>query len=477
MSFSVPAPKPGKRPGLLRLLAILHDNPLGAWTAEHFERPIVRDRLPFMSAIVVSHPTAVQRVLLENAANYRKDDLLLRILSPALSNGLLTVDGEQWRRQRRAVAPMFSRRAIYTYAGPMKDVADALTRRWLAHPDGWIVDVAQEATGATLDVLQRTIFSQGIGRTTEEYRAQMRIYFDSIGRIDPFDILGLPAFVPRWTKRRAHSAMRFFDDAVRRIIAERQRLLCEDGENRPNDILSLLLEARDPETGEGLSQEELRANIVTLIAAGHETTANALTWSMFLLSQDEVWQRRVAAEGMLSLDSADDDAPGKLVTTRAVIEEALRLYPPIAAISRVAISDDTLAGEHIRAGTLVIVAPYVVHRHRLLWDRPDEFDPTRFLGASREHVHRYAYLPFGAGPRICLGAAFALQEASILLARIVARFTLQLAPGVQPEPLLRITLRPRGGLPMVIRRREARTLRVVDSRQSRGQPRRIRMAS
>jgi cytochrome P450 len=137
MSFSVPAPKSGKRPGLLRLLAILHDNPLGAWTAEHFERPIVRDRLPFMSAIVVSDPTAVQRVLLENAANYRKDDLLLRILSPALSNGLLTVDGEQWRRQRRAVAPMFSRRAIDTYAGPMKDVADALVRRWLGHPDGW----------------------------------------------------------------------------------------------------------------------------------------------------------------------------------------------------------------------------------------------------------------------------------------------------------------------------------------------------
>ena len=157
MSFCVPAPKSGKRPGFFRLLALLQDNPLEAWAAEHFERPIARDRLPFMSAVVVNDPAAIQRILLENAANYRKDDLLLRILSPALSNGLLTVDGEQWRRQRRAVAPMFARRAITSYARPMKEAADGLVRRWLKHPDGSIIDVATEATGATLDVLQRTI--------------------------------------------------------------------------------------------------------------------------------------------------------------------------------------------------------------------------------------------------------------------------------------------------------------------------------
>ncbi len=446
-----------------------------AWTAEHFERPVVRDRLPFISAVMVSDPAAIQRILLENATNYRKDELLLRILSPALSNGLLTVDGEQWRRQRRAVAPMFARRAIGSYARPMKDVADSLVRRWLRRPDGSIVDVAREATNATLDVLQRTIFSQGIGRSTEEFRAQMRIYFDSVGRIDPFDVLGLPAFLPRWTKWRAQPAIRFFDDAVRRIIAERQRLLAADAEHRPDDILTLLLEARDPETEQGLSQEELRANIVTLIAAGHETTANALTWSMFLLSQDEAWQKRVAVEGTLVLDNRSVCAPEGLVATRAVIEEALRLYPPIAAISRVAIAPDEFAGEQIAAGTMVIVAPYVVHRHRQLWDRPDEFDPGRFLGANRQHVHRYAYLPFGAGPRICLGAAFALQEASILLAGIAARFAWRLAPSVQPEPLLRITLRPRGGLPIIIERRDMTA--ATTSAPTRAQPQQIRMAS
>lgn len=475
MSFRVNAPKPGKRPGLLRLVALLHDNPLEAWTAEHFEQPIIRDRLPFLRAMVVSEPAAIQRVLLENAANYRKDDLLIRILSPGLSNGLLTVDAEQWRRQRRAVAPMFARRAITNYARPMKAVADQLVHRWRARPDGSVLDVAQEATGATLDVLQRTIFSNGIGRSTQEFREEMRTYFDSIGRIDPFDIFGLPAFLPRWTKWRARPAMRFFNDAVGRLTAERQRLLREHPGGCPDDILTLLLEARDPETGQGLSKEEVRANVVTLIAAGHETTANALTWAMFLLSQDEEWQRRVAAEGKRVFESWWELEPERLVETRAVLEEALRLYPPIAAISRVAIAEDELAGERVDAGTMVIIAPYVVHRHRLLWERPDEFDPSRFLGANREHVRRYAYLPFGAGPRICLGAAFALQEAGILLASIVSRFVLQLAPGTNVEPLLRITLRPRGGLPMTIRRRERMT--AASSVQDHDRTEGIRLAS
>ena len=474
MSFSVPAPKPGSRPGLLRLLSLLQDNPLEAWTAEHFEQPVVRDRLPFISAIVVSDPPAIQRVLLENAGNYCKDKMLLRILSPALSNGLLTVDGEQWRKQRRAVAPMFARKVITDNARPMKDAADALLHRWHRLPDGACIDIAREATETTLDVLQRTIFSQGLGRSTTDFRTQMRLYFDSIGRIDPFDILGLPGFLPRWTKWRAHPAMRFFNDAVNELILERRQLMAGDAGTPPDDILTLLLNARDPETGEGLSEEELRANIVTLIAAGHETTANALTWSTFLLSQDESWQERVADEGNRVLQSGGALEPERLVNTRAVIEEALRLYPPIPAISRVAIADDELAGQHIRAGTMVIVAPYVVHRHRLLWDRPDTFDPRRYLGANRQNVHRYAYLPFGAGPRICLGAAFALQEASILLASTVARFALRLAPNVNPEPLLRITLRPRGGLPMIIRRRDAA---ARASAPACAQPRRIRMAS
>ncbi|HEY2444228.1 MAG TPA: cytochrome P450 [Rhizomicrobium sp.] len=477
-SLRASAPRPAAtRPNLLRLLAILKDNPLEAWTLEHFERPFVRERLPFMPAVVVSDPQTVRRILLDNVQNYRKDRLLHRILSPTLSNGLLLVDGEQWRRQRRAVAPMFSRAAVANTARVMKDAADDLVNRLLENTDSGVVDVAQEATGATLDVLQRTIFSQGIGAGTDEFRTHMRCYFDSIGRLDPFDVLGLPAFFPRWTKWRARASMRFFDAAVDTVVAARRSTFAQNPGERPGDILTLLLEARDPETGERLSEEELRSNIVTLIAAGHETTANALTWSLFLLSRNPVWQDRVSMEAQRALAAGSGWDCDRLATTRAVIEEALRLYPPIAAISRVAIKADRLAGCPIGAGTMVIVAPYVIHRHRLIWEHPDEFDPERFLGENRMRVNRYSYLPFGAGPRICLGAAFALQEATILLASIAARFALAPAPGVEVEPLLRITLRPRGGLPLILRRRHAAHSPARICRPERAPPQRIPMAS
>ena len=432
---------------------MLRNNPLEAWSKAHFTQPVVRGGLPFLPAAVVSEPAAIQRVLLDNVGNYRKDDLLLRILSGVLDNGLLTVEGDQWRRQRRAVAPMFARKTIFGFAPAVMAAADALRARWNALPDGSVVDVADEMTHATLDVLQRTIFSQGIERDIEEFQLAMRNYFDTIGRIDPLDALGLPDFLPRPTRFRARGSIKFFDSAVDAIIAKRRRLLAEDPRAVPRDLLTLLLEARDPHSGEPLDEAELRANIFTFIAAGHETTANALTWSLYLLSQDQEWAARVASEA--DGQARGEDPCGHLIETRAVIEESLRLYPPIAALSRTAIEDDELAGEPIRAGTMVIVAPYVVHRHEMLWSEPESFDPRRFLAPAREQIHRYAYVPFGAGPRICVGAAFALQEASLVLSLIMRDFTLSPVPGRDVEPLLRITLRPRGGLPMRLHRRRS----------------------
>jgi cytochrome P450 len=456
--FRPPIPAPRKAPlNLLSLLGVLLDNPLEAWTEAHFEQTVVRDRLFFMPAVVVSEPDAIQHVLLDNAANYRKDDLLLRILSSGLKDGLLTVEGERWRRQRRAVAPMFARKTIYDFAPAVKAAIDELVARWREVSEGGVIDVAEDITRLTLDVLQRTIFSNGLERGTDEFRESMRTYFDSIGRIDPFDVLGLPDVLPRPTRRSERSAVQFFNSAVDSIIEERRRVAAEGRPSFQHDLLTLLLEAASAHAEHPLSEAELRANVITFIAAGHETTANALIWSLLLLSKSEEWAARVAAEAKLGTGKTGDDPCGNLVITRAVIEEALRLYPPIAAISRVAIGPDEIAGESIRAGTMVIVAPYVVHRHRRLWDRPDVFDPGRFLGAAREHIHRYAYLPFGAGPRICIGQAFALQEASLALAAIAGNFRLSLAPGFEVEPLLRITLRPRDGMRMVVHHRTAKS--------------------
>ena len=448
-----PAPTPRlKSLGPLALLRVLASNPLEAWTKAHFEKPIVMGGLSIGRVALVSDPAAIRRVLMDNSQNYHKDWLQRRVLSAGLSNGLLTAEGQQWRMQRRALAPLFARRTVLSFSVAMIDAAAALVER-LKLRDGQIEDIAVEATRLTLDVLERTMFSDGLGRSPEEIRLAMKHYFEAIGRLDPFDVLGLPNWVPRLSRWKLRPMLRLFESAIDAIVSTRRRRIAEDPGGVPRDILTLLLEARDPETGEGLSEVEVRANILTFIAAGHETTANSITWSLFLLSQSPEWRRRVQAEADRELDGDVEGLAERLVETRAVIDEANRLYPPIAAISRAALAPDELAGEPIRRGTMVVIAPYVLHRHRALWADPDAFDPNRFLDGARERIDRFAYLPFGVGPRICIGATFALQEASIVVATVMRHFTLELAPGHAVWPVHRVTVQPSGGLPMIVRRR------------------------
>jgi cytochrome P450 len=249
-------------------------------------------------------------------------------------------------------------------------------------------------------------------------------------------------------------SLQFFDRAVDDIMAERQG--ASDG--AALDLLTMLLGARDPQTSEGLDEAQIRANIITFIGAGHETTANGLTWSLYLLSQHPAWRKTVEREVDDVLDGGPIDAAklNRLVRVRATIEEALRLYPPAPSLSREAIAADALAGQAIRAGSLVVVPPYVLHRHKLLWRDPEHFEPDRFLPGEREKIDRFAYMPFGAGPRVCIGMGFALQEATLLLATVLRKFRLELAPGHQVAPVQRITLRPKGGMPMLIKRRARR---------------------
>jgi cytochrome P450 len=201
------------------------------------------------------------------------------------------------------------------------------------------------------------------------------------------------------------STLQFFETKVDRVISARRRILAEQPHRAPNDLLTRLLEALDTSTGDGLTEAEVRSNILTFIAAGHETTANTLSWALFLLSQSRTWRERVEAEVDRELTRPQGAGiADRLVETRAVIEETVRLYPPIVAISRVALDDDELNGEPVRPGSLIVVSPYVLHRHRLLCDHPDAFDPRRFLGPSQATIDRFAYLPFGAGPRKCIGS-------------------------------------------------------------------------
>jgi cytochrome P450 len=453
--FRPPAPKPRTEPlGMLAFLREVRRNPLATWMEEHFEEMVLAGESALGRLTVVNDPAIIRHILVDNAANYRKDDLQIRILAPGLGRGLVTAEGEEWRLQRRTIAPLFTPRNVATFFPPMVEAARRLVRRWQRRPDGRVVDAALEMTRVTLDVLERTIFTTGVARDPDALGRAITRFFEGQGRLDPLDIFGFPGWIPRIGRIRSRPAVRFFEEMVHDLIDDRRAMIAR-GEAAPRDLLTLLLEASDPETGKGLSDVEVRANIVTFIGAGHETTANALSWSLYLLSQDERARMRIERE----VDEVLGEGPiephhlERLVYTRAVIDEAIRLYPPAPYMSRAAIADDQIGKLLIPAGSIVAIAPYVLHRHRKLWDEPDAFRPERFMPEERGRIDRFAYLPFGAGPRVCIGASFSLQEAVIVLATIVQAVRFELLEGHEVTPVQRITLRPKGGLPMRLTRR------------------------
>jgi cytochrome P450 len=453
--FRPPVPVPRRTPpDLFEFLRAVRANPLTTWTEEHFNAPVLAGDGALGRLTVLNDPAAIRHVLVDNAANYRKDDLQRRVLAPGLGNGLLTAEGDEWKLQRRTLAPLFNPRTVAGFVPAMAEASGNLVRRWLRRPEGRVLDVALEMTRVTLDVLERTIFTQGIARDPDALGRAITRYFDALGPVDPLDVFGLPNWIPRIGRLRARPALRYFDEVVGELIERRKRLV-DSGGPAPSDILTLLLGASDPETGKGLSDVEVRANIVTFIGAGHETTANTLSWSLYLLSQDPSARERIEREVDAILGAAPlaPEHVDRLVFTRAVIEEAMRLFPPAPFIGRAANEDDRIGPIKIPKNSMVAISPYVLHRHRTLWDEPDAFMPDRFLPERRGSIDRFAYLPFGAGPRVCIGSSFALQEAIIVLASIVRSVRLDLQEGHVVEPVHRVTLRMRGGLPMRLTKR------------------------
>jgi cytochrome P450 len=446
-------PRPTRPLGLFEFLRTLRENALAtfgpdAYTAEVLERRFFRRR-----TFLVNEPGAIRHVLLDNAANYHKTEIARRLLEPGLGRGLLTSEGETWRRHRRIMAPAFDHRSIMSYAPTMTAIAEELLVKWDAMPEGSEVDVAAAMMHATLHIISRTMFSadsdeivdvveNGVGRYQAEVRPGIA------------DLLELP----RWLARhlggmRPSQIFTEFDRKIDRLLtADRHG---RDGE--PRDLLSRLLAARDEETGGGMSPQEVRDQVVTIFMAGHETTAVALSWTWYLLSQHPAVEARLHAEldGALGGRTPRHDDLAKLAYARSVIEEAMRLYPPAHTLSRVAIGDDEVLGRRIPKGAQVVIAPWLVHRNPKLWDDPERFDPERFSPERAAKRHRFAYIPFGAGPRICIGAAFAMAEALLILATVAQRYRLRLVPGFPVEPQGLITLRPRHGMRMTLERRGA----------------------
>jgi cytochrome P450 len=301
----------------------------------------------------------------------------------------------------------------------------------------------------TYDILQATLFTNDITGRPDEFAHAMERFLHRMGRVDPLDILDAPAFLPRIWRLMGRRANQYF----RRIIAEtrdrRRALLARDPAAAPQDLLTLLLES------EALSDSEIDDNIITFIGAGHETTARALGWTLYLLSQAPAERALVEAELDALLPGLPDpgDWPNALPRTRAAFEEAMRLYPPAPSLNRTALADDRVCGMPVPAGASLLVLPWLVHRHETLWDQPSYFRPERFLPGRRERIDRFAYLPFGAGPRVCIGASFAMQEGVIALASLLRHLRFDFAGERHPMPVQKITVQPDRGLPMRVGRR------------------------
>lgn len=447
--FVPPAPKPRTRPpSALQMLRIVYRNPLELWGEPSYNERWVSLKGGIGGPLLVANdPGLIRHVLVDNARNYRMGRVRQNILRPILRDGLLTAEGDTWKRSRKAMAPVFTPRHIHGFAQPMLKSVQAFAGRYAGQTG--TVDLAHDMTLLTYDILAATLFSGEIAGEPGTFARQVDHLFETMGRVDPLDLIGAPDWLPRFTRIRGRRTMAFFRKLVDDTAQLRRGKLKRDPGGAPNDFLTLLLRAEGPQ---GLSRDEIADNIITFIGAGHETTARALGWTLYCLAEAP-WERdSVEAEIDAVLEREPDPVKwlDAMPVTRAAFEEAMRLYPPAASISREAMADDSYDELRIEKGTQVQIMPWTVHRHRKLWDNPEAFMPARFLPGNRDRIDRYQYLPFGAGPRICIGASFAMQEAVIALGTLMSRYRFDTLPTTKPWPVQKLTTQPDGGLPMTV---------------------------
>ncbi len=408
---------------------------------------VVRFKVPGFAIYLLAHPDHVKHVLQDRHRNYPKIPFVDNKFKRISGEGLLTSAGEFWLRQRRLSQPAFHRQRIEAFATLMTDTTAQLLERW-ARPaaDGAVVDLRVEMMRLSLDVMSQALFSADLSRDADVIGNAVSVEFEHTHkRLNA--LVDLPLRVPVPSNRRFLRSRSALDAIVYPLITQRRR-----SEEDHGDFLSMLMAVRDEETGAAMTDLQVRDEIMTFIFAGHETVSTGLTWVWYLLSKHPAVWRRLRAEVDDSLDGRVPtvaDLP-RLEYTSAVIHEALRLYPPIWLIARTPLQDDEVGGYHVPAGTFVFCPPYVVQRHPGFWDNPEGFDPGRFAPERAAGRHRYAFFPFGGGPRKCIGDYFGLMEMQLVVAMIAQRYRLDLVPGhrVVPQPV--VSLRVRDGLPMTL---------------------------
>jgi cytochrome P450 len=443
--FIPPAPVPRAVPATTwEMIRIVYRNPLELWAEAAYEEPWIATRGATGPLVIANHPGLIRHILVDNAKNYRMATLRQKVLRPILRDGLLTAEGEVWRRSRRALAPVFTPRNISGFAPAMLDRARLFAARYEA---GGVFDIARDMTMLTYDILAETLFSGEIAGDRAAFARETERLFETMGRVDPLDLLRAPDWLPRLTRLRGRRALAYFRKVVADTIEMRRERLRRDARDAPGDFLTLLLQAEGPD---GLSRSEIEDNIITFIGAGHETTARALGWTIYCLGAAPGERAPIETEIDAIVETVPDAASwiDHLPLTRAAFEEALRLYPPAPSINREPVETDRWGELTLPKGATVLVMPWVVHRHRKYWQDPDAFLPARFHPANRPSIDRFQFLPFGAGPRICIGASFAMQEATIVLAVLLSKFRFEPTEATKPWPVQRVTTQPKGGLPM-----------------------------
>lgn len=410
--------------------------------------PEIATRQPMVSGVtgkrwhMVMDPGALRRILRERVEDYPKSDVTKLILGPAIGRSLFVAEGAEWMWQRRTAAPVFSHRNVAALGPVMTAAAERAAER-IGRAAGRATDVFDEMVTATFEVISDVTFSGGAGFDRAAVHHAIEAYISQTAKVSLFDILGLPGWVPRPSRLLSGASLREMKRVADGAIDRRRR----EGKPGVPDLLDLLMAGEDPNSGRRMTTDELRDNLLTFIVAGHETTALTLSWALYLCAFDPEVQARARAEAQAVLQGRDSAVAADVAALpylRRIIDETLRMYPPAAFLARTAQAPDELCGREIRRGDTVILPIYALHRHHMLWPEPDRFNPDRFLESGTRD--RFAWLPFGDGPRICIGANFAVQEAVIILATLLARFRFALVPGRAPKPVMILTLRPEGGV-------------------------------
>ena len=428
----------------------LQRDPLGLYSgAWHKYGDYVRLRaLPGYYFYMLAHPAAIEHVMHTNQKNYRKPDVFYSSVSLLAGNGILTSEGTFWRKQRRLMQPAFLKHSVARLSSHMVAATESLIRDWQQAEDNRSFDVVPEMMGLALRIASTSLFSTDISGEANAIGHAFRVAFEYIS-LKMNGRMWTPLWMPTRTNREFRQSKALLDKVVLDLIDRRRQ------ESSQNDLLDVFLSAQDEESGEHMTDQQLKDEVITLLTAGHETTGAALSWAWYLLAENQDIQHELAEQVRSHLGGRPptvDDLPSMPLAT-AVFEETMRLYPPAWGLPRESIEADEINGYPVPAKAMLVVLQCLVHRHADFWKEPDTFDPTRFLPPHNTGRPKFAYFPFGGGPRICIGNHFAMIEGPLVLAALAQRFHFTLVPGQAIEPDPTFTLRPKNGVRVVVQKR------------------------